>query len=82
MGGQLPADTAFPVNKGYANANFVGVSKKDFPWAWSGNDLHKAGGNVSFADGSVQQTSLSDLMPYLFDTTNSVAGGKLIVNFP
>jgi prepilin-type N-terminal cleavage/methylation domain-containing protein len=82
--GSYPANAIFaPANKPIASLAQIGAgAPKQLPWAWTENDLHKSGGNLAIADGSVVQTSLSDFVPYINDTVASASGGKLIFNFP
>ena len=65
-----PANSITMVNNAYATANVPGALTKIMPWAWTANDLHQAGGNLALTDGSVQQTSLVDLITFLNDASS------------
>lgn len=81
VAGTLPAPSMNMQNGAYAAGNVIGATIKVLPWAWSANDLHQAGGNLGMADGSVQQTALSDFAELL----NDAAGGAVkypVYNMP
>jgi prepilin-type N-terminal cleavage/methylation domain-containing protein/prepilin-type processing-associated H-X9-DG protein len=78
--GEEPAPTLNMINNGFAQGNVAGAITHTQPWAWTANDIHQAAGNISMADGSVHQTSLSDLTNALY-----FAGGNVkypIYNMP
>jgi prepilin-type N-terminal cleavage/methylation domain-containing protein len=54
----------------------------NLPWVWTANDLHQACGNISLADGSVQETALSDFVIFLNDATASAPVKNPVYNMP
>jgi len=51
-------------------------------WAWSAADLHLKTGNISMADGSVQQTTPATLLAAFMLSTNSTPFTVVFYNFP
>ena len=64
---------------GSATYNLNGVQWTS--WAWSGNDIHLANGNVLLGDGSAQQAGVADLQLDLQTATNAF-GTNVWYNFP
>ncbi len=65
-----------------SSATCVGITTTAFRgspwWSWTPNDFHQGAGNLSFADGSCQQATISSLHTYLNHSTNN---GAEAINF-
>jgi prepilin-type N-terminal cleavage/methylation domain-containing protein/prepilin-type processing-associated H-X9-DG protein len=51
-------------------------------WAWTANDVHLKAGNISYADGSVAEVSVSGLQTALIQATNGTPWVEQYFNFP
>jgi prepilin-type N-terminal cleavage/methylation domain-containing protein/prepilin-type processing-associated H-X9-DG protein len=88
--GSTPATSMNMMGTAYAmnlSPNLAGNKyKKAMPWAWTDTDLHQDSGNLAFADGSVQGSTLGTLLTSIYNTTNSLPGTRanqnIIINMP
>ena len=74
VAGTAPAPSMNMTNGAFATGNVPGITRVYSTvagaWAWTANDLHQAVGNLGMADGSVQETDLSDLAQTLNDAAS------------
>lgn len=78
------ASASSPLVPSASPATCMGITSAAFGgggtyWSWTGYDFHQKSGNLGFADGSCQSTTIPGLQYYLSNSTNSAAAEA--VNF-
>ena len=82
MGTVLTAATAPPATMNQGSNVFFFQKTLAAVWYWSANDLHQKVGNITLADGSVQQTTANGLWTALQNATNGTATQFPAYNIP
>jgi len=78
FGANATANTCSVALNGTTSVGITALAFNGNPWwSWTANDFHQKSGNLSLADGSCQNATISGLHQYLNNSTN---GGNEAIN--